>query len=161
MCEGGVWARRGCRGLHALAPPARGSSASPPASAAPPSARAKPRPPTPPTPDSTDRAPPVGRYEPLFDSLRTKQQLGYTVGCSSRGTYGQLGFVIRVVSATHGAAHCEAAAADFLRAFADDVLGKMSADAYAQRGSRGAHRGARVRAASRMPRLRPCGPAPL
>ena len=73
------------------------------------------------------------RYEPLFDTLRTKQQLGYTVGCSSRATHGQLGFVIRIVSATHSAAQCEGAAARFLRGFADDLLGTMRADTCARR----------------------------
>ena len=33
--------------------------------------------------------------EPLFNELRTKQQLGYTVDCSARNTHGLLGFMIR------------------------------------------------------------------
>ena len=31
--------------------------------------------------------------EPFFDSLRSKQQLGYSVGCGVRQTYGMLGTV--------------------------------------------------------------------
>ena len=53
-------------------------------------------------------------FEPLFDSLRTKQQLGYSVGCSARCTAGTLGFVVYLVSATHAAAQLEAAARAFL-----------------------------------------------
>ncbi|KAK4875109.1 hypothetical protein RN001_011531 [Aquatica leii] len=34
--------------------------------------------------------------EPLFDKLRTKEQLGYKVSCSLRDTYGVLGFTITV-----------------------------------------------------------------
>lgn len=36
--------------------------------------------------------------EPLFNELRTKQQLGYTVDCSARNTHGLLGFMIRSCS---------------------------------------------------------------
>lgn len=36
--------------------------------------------------------------EPLFDTLRTKEQLGYHVYCSSRDTFGVLGFSISVFS---------------------------------------------------------------
>jgi secreted Zn-dependent insulinase-like peptidase len=70
-------------------------------------------------------------WEPLFDALRTKQQLGYTVSCSSRATHGQLGFVIRVVSATHSAGHCEGAAIAFLVGYVEE-LERMGADKYAQ-----------------------------
>lgn len=34
--------------------------------------------------------------EPLFDILRTKEQLGYNVGCSARNTFGVLGYTIKV-----------------------------------------------------------------
>jgi len=37
--------------------------------------------------------------EPLFDELRTKQQLGYSVSCSVRDSHGVLGFSIHVLSA--------------------------------------------------------------
>lgn len=47
-------------------------------------------------------------FEPLFDELRTKQQLGYSVGCSARCTLQVLGFVISVVSATASPADIEA-----------------------------------------------------
>lgn len=36
--------------------------------------------------------------EPLFDTLRTREQLGYDVSCRLRDTYGILGFTIKVVS---------------------------------------------------------------
>eukprot|EP00927_Polykrikos_kofoidii_P035247 TRINITY_DN29830_c0_g1_i1.p1 TRINITY_DN29830_c0_g1~~TRINITY_DN29830_c0_g1_i1.p1 ORF type:complete len:1165 (+),score=210.41 TRINITY_DN29830_c0_g1_i1:130-3624(+) len=38
-------------------------------------------------------------YEPVYDALRTKQQLGYSVGCSSKDSMGALGFSICIVSA--------------------------------------------------------------
>lgn len=38
-------------------------------------------------------------YEPLYDELRTKQQLGYSVGCCLRDTFGVQGFSIYVLSA--------------------------------------------------------------
>lgn len=37
--------------------------------------------------------------EPLFDSLRTKQQLGYSVSCMQRDTDGVLGFTVTILSA--------------------------------------------------------------
>mmetsp|Transcript_13710 Transcript_13710/g.34915 ORF Transcript_13710/g.34915 Transcript_13710/m.34915 type:complete len:1093 (-) Transcript_13710:73-3351(-) len=69
-------------------------------------------------------------YEPLFDQLRTKQQLGYTVGCSTRSTHGQLGFVIRIVSATHSASACEVAALTFIEGYIQE-LEAMEAAAFA------------------------------
>ena len=36
--------------------------------------------------------------EPVFDILRTKEQLGYSVYASIRNTYGTLGFVVYVNS---------------------------------------------------------------
>ncbi len=40
-------------------------------------------------------------YEPFYDQLRTKQQLGYSVSCSGRSTYGVLGFLFSVVSSAY------------------------------------------------------------
>lgn len=37
--------------------------------------------------------------EPCFNELRTKEQLGYSVGCSARMTYRILGFCFRILSA--------------------------------------------------------------
>lgn len=39
--------------------------------------------------------------EPFFHDLRTTQQLGYDVSCSSRLTHGILGFVFKVTSSSH------------------------------------------------------------
>ena len=36
--------------------------------------------------------------EPLYDSLRTKEQLGYSVSCGLRNTNGILGLAIRIQS---------------------------------------------------------------
>ncbi|CAJ1351587.1 unnamed protein product, partial [Effrenium voratum] len=38
-------------------------------------------------------------YENVYDELRTKQQLGYSVGCNMRDSFGVLGFSIYVLSA--------------------------------------------------------------
>ena len=40
-------------------------------------------------------------YEPCFNQLRTKEQLGYRVDCGVRVTYQVLGFCFRVQSAKH------------------------------------------------------------
>jgi hypothetical protein len=42
-------------------------------------------------------------YEPCYDTLRTKEQLGYTVSSGSRLTHGIMGFCVVVVSAKHNA----------------------------------------------------------
>jgi len=38
-------------------------------------------------------------FEPLFDQLRTKEQLGYSVACGGRDTGGMMGFAITITSA--------------------------------------------------------------
>lgn len=40
--------------------------------------------------------------EPVYDTLRTKEQLGYTVHSGARLTHGVTGFCVTVVSAKHG-----------------------------------------------------------
>lgn len=42
-------------------------------------------------------------YEPLFDSLRTKEQFGYQVSAEIRWTYGVIGMSFRVVTACKSA----------------------------------------------------------
>jgi nardilysin len=76
------------------------------------------RPPTchPPTthpPTSTTRS-----YEPFFDTLRTKEQLGYTVSSGARLTHGALGLCCLVQSGARGPAHLDARIDAFLAAFA-------------------------------------------
>ena len=39
--------------------------------------------------------------EPFYDTLRTKEQLGYSVHCSTRLTHGILGFAFVVISGGH------------------------------------------------------------
>jgi secreted Zn-dependent insulinase-like peptidase len=70
-------------------------------------------------------------YEPLFDALRTKQQLGYSVYVSARNTNQMLGLLIGVVSATATPAAIEAAVAAFLLTFLDS-LDRMAPEAYAR-----------------------------
>ena len=52
--------------------------------------------------------------EPFFDSLRTKQQLGYSVSCGARNTYGVLGFAFQVTSSSHSVANIQAAILAFV-----------------------------------------------
>lgn len=54
--------------------------------------------------------------EPLYDSLRTKQQLGYTVSSGTRLTHGVTGFCVVVVSAAFEAGEVEVR----IEAFLDD-----------------------------------------
>lgn len=54
--------------------------------------------------------------EPLYDSLRTKQQLGYTVSSGTRLTHGVTGFCVVVVSAAFEAGEVE----QRIEAFLDD-----------------------------------------
>ena len=70
-------------------------------------------------------------YEPLFDALRTKQQLGYTVQCSARNTQGVLGFLISVVSQSHTPSDIESRALYFVRDFVDGLRDQMPATEYA------------------------------
>jgi nardilysin len=55
--------------------------------------------------------------EPFFNDLRTKQQLGYDVSCTSKDTYGVLGYCFEVVSSSHTVAQVQAA----MLSFADKI----------------------------------------
>ena len=55
--------------------------------------------------------------EPFFDSLRTKQQLGYSVSCGMRNTFSVVGFCFQVVSSAYSVTQVQAA----ILAFASDV----------------------------------------
>ena len=70
-------------------------------------------------------------YEPLFDALRTKQQLGYTVHCCARNTLQMLGFTVTVVSATHLPLEIESRIGEFLASFLDS-LAAMPATEFAK-----------------------------
>jgi len=56
--------------------------------------------------------------EPIYDKLRTKEQLGYSVHCSMRMTDEILGFVVRVTSNTHSIELIKAHVFSFLSEFA-------------------------------------------
>ena len=60
--------------------------------------------------------------EPLYDQLRTKEQLGYSVGCSPRVTCGVLGFCITAQSAAYGPAHLYARVRAFMNSFRDTLV---------------------------------------
>ena len=57
-------------------------------------------------------------YEPCFDTLRTKEQLGYSVHSGTRRTHGLLGLCVVVVSGAHGPAHLDVRIEAFLASFA-------------------------------------------
>ncbi|CAM9884135.1 unnamed protein product [Ectocarpus sp. 4 AP-2014] len=67
--------------------------------------------------------------EPLYDQLRTKEQLGYSVGCSTRVTCGVLGFCITVQSAAYAPAHLYARVRAFMKSFRDTLAG-MTEDTF-------------------------------
>lgn len=56
-------------------------------------------------------------FEPCYDVLRTKQQLGYSVYTGARLTHGVLGFCITVVSAAYSADHVADRIEEFLSDF--------------------------------------------
>ena len=62
-------------------------------------------------------------YEPCFDTLRTKEQLGYSVHSGTRRTHGVLGLCVVVVSGTHGPAHLDERIEAFLAGFAATLAG--------------------------------------
>ncbi|KAG2444954.1 hypothetical protein HXX76_001690 [Chlamydomonas incerta] len=62
-------------------------------------------------------------YEPCYDTLRTKQQLGYSVYSGTRLTGGVSGFCIQVVSARHPPAHLDAC----IEAFLSDMGPRLAA----------------------------------
>lgn len=55
--------------------------------------------------------------EPCFDTLRTKEQLGYTVASGVRHTHGVLGFVVVVQSSRHPPGFVDGRIEAFLEAF--------------------------------------------
>jgi secreted Zn-dependent insulinase-like peptidase len=73
-------------------------------------------------------------HEPLYDSLRTKQQLGYGVSSGARLTHGAVGFCVTVVSASHSTAEIRARVDRFLHDFgsAGGALGRMTEREFAQ-----------------------------
>ena len=87
----------------------------------------------PPAPPCTPLHPPACLqlvYEPCFDTLRTKEQLGYSVHSGVRCTHGVLGLVVGVVSGVHGPAHLDARVEAFLAAFGDTTLASMGEEEF-------------------------------
>lgn len=60
--------------------------------------------------------------EPLYDTLRTKQQLGYTVSSGARLTHGVTGFCVVVVSAAFDTRTVEARVEAFLHDYQAHTL---------------------------------------
>ncbi|XP_044007483.1 nardilysin-like [Aphidius gifuensis] len=67
--------------------------------------------------------------EPLFNQLRTLEQLGYNVSCRFRDTYGVMGFSVTVCTqaSKFSVEHIDNRIEEFLKTF-DDSLGKMDED---------------------------------
>jgi secreted Zn-dependent insulinase-like peptidase len=68
--------------------------------------------------------------EPFFDLLRTKKQLGYSVSCSMRNTFGVLGFVFSVVSSSYSVAEVQREILSFAKE-APRLLRSMHGDDWA------------------------------
>ncbi len=68
-------------------------------------------------------------YEPCYNTLRTKQQLGYIVSSGTRLTHGVLGLCITIQSKTHSATAMEARIDEFLMTHLQ-VLRDMGDDEY-------------------------------
>jgi secreted Zn-dependent insulinase-like peptidase len=60
--------------------------------------------------------------EPLFDELRTKQQLGYVVSCGLRRTHGVLGFTVEITSSKFSPTECLRRFDAFLKRFREEEL---------------------------------------
>lgn len=60
--------------------------------------------------------------EALYDTLRTKQQLGYTVSSGTRLTHGVTGFCVVVVSAAFEAAVVQQRIEEFMHSFGSTTL---------------------------------------
>lgn len=71
--------------------------------------------------------------EPLFDILRTKEQLGYHVYCTARDTYGILGFSITVVTQVNkfSTQHLDSRINAFLK-YSQKLLKEMKQDSWEQ-----------------------------
>lgn len=63
--------------------------------------------------------------EPLFDTLRTKEQLGYDVHCTITLTGGILGFKLTIQSSAYTAQHVQTRLDQFLRDFPRLILEKL------------------------------------
>ena len=66
--------------------------------------------------------------EPFFDQLRTKQQLGYSVGCGCKNTFGVVGFAFSVVSSSFSMAHVQAAILTFVQSVPGLIRAMPKAD---------------------------------
>jgi nardilysin len=60
-------------------------------------------------------------YEPCYDTLRTKEQLGYTVSSGPRLTHGIAGFCVVVQSGVHGPVHLDTRVDVFLSGFLEKL----------------------------------------
>jgi nardilysin len=69
--------------------------------------------------------------EPFFDSLRTEEQLGYSVRCGSRYTNGSVGFEFMVQSSNEAAEKLVIRIEKFINHFFDKEIKSMSEEEYA------------------------------
>ena len=69
-------------------------------------------------------------HEPIFDQLRTKQQLGYTIASSARRTGGVLGYLITVQSDAFTPAHVTQRVEEFLQSWRDDLAAMPEAEIF-------------------------------
>ncbi|XP_073021907.1 nardilysin-like [Primulina eburnea] len=67
--------------------------------------------------------------EPLFNQLRTKEQLGYVVDCSARVTYRILGFCFRVQSSEHDPVYLQGRIENFINGL-EKTLDKLDSETF-------------------------------
>ncbi|XP_041993159.1 nardilysin-like [Salvia splendens] len=67
--------------------------------------------------------------EPLFNQLRTKEQLGYVVDCSPRVTYRILGFCFRVQSSEYDPVHLQGRIENFINSL-EELLNGLDHDSF-------------------------------
>jgi secreted Zn-dependent insulinase-like peptidase len=72
-------------------------------------------------------------HEPAYNTLRTKEQLGYAVHAGARCTHGVLGYAVTVASGDAAPAHIDARVDTFLASFADTLATMPAADLEAHR----------------------------
>lgn len=67
-------------------------------------------------------------YEPCYDTLRTKEQLGYTVSSGTRMTHGISGLCVIVQSGVHGPVYLDGRVDAFLESFVERLSAMESAE---------------------------------
>jgi nardilysin len=68
-------------------------------------------------------------YEPFFDTLRTREQLGYSVSCGARDNFGVLEFYFSIVSSSHSINDVLKALSEYIRTVPQSLSSMKLSDA--------------------------------